>query len=162
MSRGLKILLIILVILIAFFLASGVASRPAPISGERASVIVGGHTLSLEIADEWTERVRGLSDREDFDEETGLLFVFEKSDHHGIWMKDMNFSIDIIWLESLEGKKGQMRIVDIEENVDPDTYPTTFRPDKPAVYVIELAAGVSRNIGLEERDILDIAFKDVR
>lgn len=158
MSRGLRITLIITIVLIIFAVASSVASRQQKVEGDRATLIVGEHTLSLEIADEWHERVRGLSARTSLSNDEGLLFVFEEAGYHGIWMKDMNFSIDIIWLTHVVGEENQMRIVDIKKHILPGTYPTTFHPEEPASFVIELNAGVSDVLGLETGDVLDISF----
>ncbi len=87
--------------------------------------------MKVEIAQTLEERKRGLSGRSAFDTADGLLFVFPVADYHGIWMKDVNFPIDIIWI-------GEDRtIIGIEKNVEPSTYPTIFRPQQPARYVIE-------------------------
>ncbi len=64
-----------------------------------------------------------------------MLFVFEGVAVQCFWMKDMHFSIDIIWLDA------EKRVVHIEKDVSPETYPRTFCPSKPAKYVIELSAG---------------------
>jgi uncharacterized membrane protein (UPF0127 family) len=55
-------------------------------------------------------------------------------------MKDMKFSIDIIWLDK------DLQVVYFEENVSPDTYPNVFKPDKKAKYILEVNAHfVSKN-----------------
>jgi uncharacterized protein len=78
-----------------------------------------------------------------------MLFVFDTDDYHGIWMKDMNYSIDIIWLDS--GKT----VVYMAEDVSPDTYPEVFRPDVPARYVVELSAGAAHRHGITEGQVAD-------
>lgn len=103
--------------------------------------------IQAELADTPEKRVQGLSGREKLGENEGMLFVFDsssttsesevvldKSDHHGIWMKDMKFAIDIIWLND------DWQIIDIAENITPDTYPQVFRPKEPASYVLEVNA----------------------
>ena len=50
-------------------------------------------------------------------------------------MKDMNYGIDILWVAE-EGE-----IVHIEENISPDTFPTSFASPVPAWFVIEANAG---------------------
>ena len=32
------------------------------------------------------------------DENYAMLFVFDHNDHHKMWMKDMKFSVDMIWI----------------------------------------------------------------
>lgn len=79
---------------------------------------------------------RGLSDRPCLLDNYGMLFDFKTEAKHGIWMKDMKFSLDIVWLDA-----GQ-RIVHIKENALPASYPEVFSPTNDTRYVIELPAGV--------------------
>jgi uncharacterized membrane protein (UPF0127 family) len=65
-----------------------------------------------------------------------MLFVFDKSDRYGFWMKDMHFALDICWLDD-SGK-----VISIARNVSADSYPKAFYPKKPARMVIEANAGV--------------------
>jgi len=96
---------------------------------------IGGQILSVEIADTATLRSKGLSNRPSLQTGTGMIFIFDKPDIYGFWMKDMNFPIDILWIDA------DWKIVSIEKNVSPDTYPKTFTPSKPIKYVLETNAG---------------------
>ena len=97
--------------------------------------------ISLEIADTQEKRVQGLSGRESLN--GGLLFVFDESSKQNcFWMKDMKFSIDMVWLD--ESKK----IVTIAENVSPDTYPRIFCPNVSARYGLEVEAGKAEELGI--------------
>lgn len=110
--------------------------QPSPYLGEgRGEVSVNGQTIRVEIADTDEERIMGLSGREALAEGTGMLFVFEEGALQGIWMKDMKFPIDIIWLDE------SLNIIDIEKNVTPDTYPHVFYPPRPVKYVLETNPG---------------------
>lgn len=104
------------------------------IGEDRYAIQIGGSRFYVTVADSQEERIQGLSGTPSIGEREGKLFVFDRSDFHGIWMKDMNFPIDILWVDEDE------RVVHIEESVQPDTYPQTFRPREPARYVIELHA----------------------
>lgn len=77
---------------------------------------------------------RGLSGQSSLGPTDGMLFVFPNDDYHGIWMKDMNFLIDIVWIDK------DRKVVHIEESVRPDTYPNIFEPTVPARFVIEANA----------------------
>lgn len=66
-----------------------------------------------------------------------MLFTYELSGDYCYWMKDMKFDIDMIWLDE------DKTIVTVKDNVSPDTYPQSFCPDRPASFVIELAAGMA-------------------
>ncbi len=110
---------------------------------------IDGELLKAQVVTEPEEKRTGLSQRRTLESGEGMLFVFEKSDFHGIWMRDMDFSIDIIWID--ENKL----IVDIATNVSPETYPDVFRPEKPAKYVLEVKAGYVESRDLQKGDRLD-------
>ena len=84
----------------------------------------------------------GLSGREGLEGDSGMLFVFAESNFYGIWMKDMLFSIDIIWLDE------NFKVVHIEENVPPSSYPEVFSSGDKAKYVFEVVAGTVENSGI--------------
>src|SRR3989344_5020964 len=140
----------VLVITLAFvvifkldFFSKNNSPQPSLTTREGAGpkiVKIGNKTLNLEIADMGEERVRGLSGRESLPANTGLLFVFEKEEKHGIWMKDMKFPIDIAWLDK------NKQIIHIEHNVLPQTFPKIFTPKETSLYVLETTANfLSKN-----------------
>jgi len=89
----------------------------------------------IEIVNNFKDRAKGLSGREYLEQRTGLLFVFDKKDFHGIWMKEMNFPIDIIWLDE------EFRVTDIKSAATPDSYPEVFKPKTKSLYVLEVNSG---------------------
>lgn len=117
------------------------------------TVIFGEKTYFVEISDTNTERQRGLSFHTPLTSDEGMLFVFEKEDFHGFWMKDMLFSIDIIWIDA------NLRVVHIEREVSPETYPKVFRPESKSLYVLEILAGQSEINNIKIGDSLKILKK---
>ena len=110
--------------------------------------------LNVEIADTDKERIKGLSGRKNLEENKGLLFVFDTEGYHGIWMKDMNFNIDIAWLDK------NKKIIHIEKNVSPNTYPKvfySFDKDKPTLdlYVLETNANFFEKADIEVEDLAE-------
>ena len=104
----------------------------------------------LEVVDNSQTRQKGLSGRPNLPPRHGLLFVFQTLGEHGIWMKDMNFAIDIIWLDD------NQRIVDLAANIQPDSYPEVFRPQTDSLYVIEINASEAALAGLEIGDYINL------
>ena len=96
---------------------------------------IGDVMLQVEIADTQEKRVKGLSSRESLQENRGMLFLFEKPGRYGFWMKEMNFAIDIIWIDKNKS------VIEITKNVDPKTFPEVFYPKEAVQYVIEIQAG---------------------
>jgi uncharacterized membrane protein (UPF0127 family) len=98
-------------------------------------VKIDGVLFSVKVADTEEERRQGLSGTAGLAPRGGMLFVFDENDQHGIWMKDMNYPIDILWISE------SYNIVSIKKSVSPNTYPQVFQNSKPARYVLELPAG---------------------
>ena len=98
-------------------------------------VQIGDAMLQVEIADTQEKKEKGLSDRESLQEDRGMLFLFEKPGRYGFWMKEMNFAIDIIWIDKNKS------VIEITKNVDPKTFPEVFYPKEAVQYVIEIQAG---------------------
>jgi len=106
--------------------------------GRPVAVVIGEASLLAEIADTVEERQQGLSNRVSLDENRGMLFIFDQLSAGGIWMKDMHFSIDIIWIDENQS------IIDIKQNAQPDSFPEIFYPQKNAKYVLEVSAGFTK------------------
>lgn len=90
--------------------------------------------LKAEIADTPIKQEKGLSGKMELNDDQAMLFIFSKLGYYNFWMKDMNFPIDIAWLD--ENKK----IIHIENAVSPATYPKSFNSSRPSLYVLETSA----------------------
>ncbi len=97
----------------------------------------------FDIADTPSLQERGLSYRKTLNPQTGMIFIFDRPAPYQFWMKDMNFPIDIVWLDT-EGI-----VIHIEHSVAPSTYPTLFGPSKSARYVLEFLSGNAHKLGLQ-------------
>ena len=96
-----------------------------------------GTRIHAELADTPQKRSRGLMFRKQLAARTGMLFVFEEAGEWSFWMKNTNIALDILWLGA------DKRIVHVEENVPgckQDPCPE-YKPNKDALYVLELPAG---------------------
>ncbi|MGN0929398.1 MAG: DUF192 domain-containing protein [Alphaproteobacteria bacterium] len=56
--------------------------------------------LKLEVADNDEARLRGLMERKDVPENTGMLFDFEKPDYYSMWMKNTYVPLDMIFFNN--------------------------------------------------------------
>lgn len=119
------------------------------VAGEKLTI--GGRTYDVLLAKTPAELERGLSGTKELGRDQAMLFVFPESKEWSIWMKDMNYSIDIVWVDTGN------RVVHLVENAQPSSYPTQkFRPDKPAKYVIELNSGMIKEAGIKVNDHVGI------
>lgn len=104
-------------------------------STQKHNININGTPILVTIVADAESRKNGLSNREPLREHEGMLFIFDEVGQHGIWMKDMKFSIDIIWFNE-EGE-----VIHYVENVSPDTYPQVFDAPLKSKYVLETLAG---------------------
>lgn len=114
------------IVVLGVFLVLGVSKQKLTFSNK---------TIVIEVVESQEARTQGLGGRKKLKQDKGMLFVFQNSDRHAIWMKDMNFPLDILWLDDTK------QVIHIEEDVAPETYPQTFTSNNPAKYVLEVNSG---------------------
>jgi len=108
-----------------------------------SSIKINESVWDIEIADTLLSRIEGLSNRVSLNPASGLLFIFPENGYHGIWMKEMKFSIDIIWFDE------NFVITHIKEDAKPESYPESFNPSDPSRYVLEINAGEVKKTGIK-------------
>lgn len=106
---------------------------------------LGNQKFEILLSDTPELRARGLSGRSSLGANQAMLFDFEQEGNHCIWMKDMNFAIDIVWLDS------QKKVVYIEKTVRPESFPHSYCGEKSR-YVVELAEGATSKVDLHTGD----------
>jgi uncharacterized membrane protein (UPF0127 family) len=115
---------------------------------QTAELTIGNQILTARIANTDKLRTQGLSGSPELGEGNAMLFVFDTSAIQSFWMKDMNYAIDIIWLD--ESKK----IVAIKEHATPESFPEQFSPDTPALYVVEVSDGFVKENKVKVGDVV--------
>ena len=113
-----------------------------------------GKKISVEVADSVEKRSLGLGNRSGLENGWGMLFVFEKRKQHGFWMKDMEFPLDIIWLDN-------HRIAYILRNVQPvksGVIPPVMTPPEAVNFVLEIYAGRADELKLQVGQHLKYQF----
>ena len=138
-----KYLTALFVLIVVAMLAYAVWPKEAHTTVMR-TIIIGGVSVAVEVADTESSRERGLSGRASLPQGQGMLFVFDTDGERGIWMKYMRFPIDIVWADA------SGTVVTIVGDVAPGTYPKVFYPSVPARYVVELPAGFAAAHGIAE------------
>lgn len=142
-----KIKIFVVVLIVIFALGSFFIFR------ERGpSLKIGNEKISLIIADTPEKREKGLGDLQALPEDSAMLFTFENPDAYGVWMKDMKFPIDIIWLDAAK------KIITIKKDVSVESYPEIFYPEEKSLYVIETNAGFAEKNDLETGNTLDFSL----
>ena len=111
---------------------------------------VGEQTLGVEIADSAEEWSQGLSGRERLVEDEGMLFVFDDQVRRSFWMRQMRFSLDMLFIR--DG-----RVNEIVRNVpapsgSQDGTEIRVQSQEPADWVLEVNSGWAQEHGVKVGD----------
>jgi len=115
--------------------------------------------IQVYIADTDPRRMRGLMwETESFlADDKGMLFVFDEPGNRSMWMKNMQFHLDIIWFN----QNGS--VVAIQKNVPPCITPVEVMSCKSdgvtadnAQYVLEMTSGYVDEHSITETSQLEI------
>lgn len=107
---------------------------------------IAGQLWRASVANTLPTRIQGLSNTPFLPVDMVKWFDFDAVGPHSIWMKDMQYPLDIVWL-TRDGV-----VVHIEENISPDTFPTAFSSPTPAWYVLEANVGFVASTSLKLGD----------
>lgn len=114
----------------------------------------GSFRFSVEIADESEERSRGLMFRETMLPTHGMLFDFGETAPIMMWMKNTPLSLDMLFI------KEDGTIARIADNTTPFST-AIISSGEPVSHVLELNAGIAKQIGAKPGDrVLHAFFKD--
>lgn len=107
------------------------------------------HQLNVYLAEEFEQQRRGLMFVRKMSDDTGMLFVYDESGMHSMWMKNTYIPLDIVFAR----EDGTV------SSVIHDTQPLSLQSQasvEPVSYVLELNAGAARrlNIGSKSRLII--------
>lgn len=117
---------------------------------------IGGQTFILELAITSEERRVGLSNRDYLAPDGGMLFVFSQESTLSFWMRDTLIPLDILFLNS------DRRITNIHTMIPQPGVPTNqltlYRSTRPALYAVEVNAGIAGELGLEPGMVVEFTL----
>jgi uncharacterized membrane protein (UPF0127 family) len=112
---------------------------------DKGELTIGNKKIFVDIADNECKLSLGLSGK-DSQLDTGMYFIFNKEGNYGFWMKDMNFPLDIVWINS------KNLVVGIENSLATSTYPKAYGQKYFAQYVLEVPAGFCKKNNIKVGD----------
>ena len=115
-------------------------------------ILPDGQALHVEVAESPIRRQLGYMFRERVGPEDGMIFVFEEAAFHSFWMKNVGFSLDLLWMA------GDGTVVDVALEIPPcreDPCPS-YVPMARALYVLELAGGRAEKLGIRPGQALQV------
>jgi len=125
-------------------------------SQRKGNVCFQNHCFEIELAITNEEQMLGLMFRKSLDQNKGMLFVFKEEGEYSFWMKNTLIPLDIIWIDK------NQEVVFISENTQPckqDPCSSTA-PGQKAKYVLEINAGIVKEIKLKTGEKVDIHIKE--
>lgn len=118
----------------------------------RQTVQVGQKKITVEVVLAPASIQQGLSGRSEIGAD-GMLFMLPQRQQASFWMKDMQFDLDMIWIDA--GK-----IVDITSNVPaPETTADSlpiYQPNQPVEMVLEVPAGDAGRHNWQVGDVVQL------
>ena len=136
-----KIILLILVLILFIGVYFVLINLGHVINRERLTtgqVIINNQVINVEIAQTTNQQIHGLSNRKSLEVNSGMLFIFPNLRIRNFWMKDMEFSLDIIWIKD-------DTIIDIEANApipfEKQEALPIYKSPSEVNYVLEVNAG---------------------
>ncbi|MBI4085497.1 MAG: DUF192 domain-containing protein [Candidatus Liptonbacteria bacterium] len=153
MNKGVTIILA-LIGFVAILSIAAIYMKPFETGKSKTVLSVGSQTFDVEIADSTSSRMQGLSGKNSLGEKEGLLFVFPSPGNYGFWMKDMNFPIDIVWINN-------SKVIGFSENLQPEPNKSVFAlsvyyPPGSVDQVLEINAGAVAKYDLKIGDAVNL------
>ncbi len=121
--------------------------------GDRPQVRIGEHVWQVELAADEQNRRRGLADRLEVPEGTGMLFVFPRERVLTFHMLNCRTGIDVAFISS-DGTIVNIHTMPVED--DPGNPKCTYSSKYPARYALEVAAGALARAGVKVGDKVEL------
>lgn len=107
-------------------------------------------SYTVEIADSPFTQLKGLMNRETLQANNGMLFSYTNDRHPKIWMKNVRFPLDILFVDNCGV------IVELHANAKPNDT-TVISSSVPVRAVLEILGGASKRAQIHSGDTLSIA-----
>jgi hypothetical protein len=99
------------------------------------------HKIDIYLATSFEQQRRGLMFVREMPASTGMLFVYEDSAYHSMWMKNTYISLDLVFAR-IDGS-----VSSVIHGAQPLSL-TSQAAIEPVNYVLELNAGTARRLGI--------------
>ena len=106
---------------------------------DRATIVVGGESLNVAIADTAGKRSQGLMFVTDLGDIDGMLFVFQGGEVRSFWMSNTPLALDIVFFDNFGNPVGEHLMLPCSDTADDCP---SYLSDGSATYALETAAGV--------------------
>ena len=140
---------------------SGMLSIPADTKMDfaefpRGTIRVDDVLLEVQVADTQPRRTLGLMHQNELPYDQGMIFIFDQVGQYSMWMRNLQFSLDMIWFD----ENGVA--VHIEQDVPPCLTAVeamacpSIAPGVQALYILEVTAGFVDMHGIRLGSVLQL------
>jgi hypothetical protein len=140
------LIIIILVFIVGFVLLNFMQHKKNTVS--ESKICFKDKCFIVELAKNNLERATGLMNRENLENDKGMLFIFDSDGEYNFWMKNTLIPLDIIWISS------DKKVIFIKNSAQPckQEICESIRPGVIAKYVLEINGGLAETLGIKEGD----------
>ena len=110
-------------------------------------ILVGNKKYDVEVAENEEERMKGLQEVIEMDDDEGMLFIFPEPQHVDFWMKDTEIPLHIIFINS------DLEVISVKQG---EPMSEDFISEDNVQYVLE----VNQNSGIEEGDDVILDYEE--
>jgi uncharacterized membrane protein (UPF0127 family) len=115
-------------------------------------VTINKQAFNVEVVKTPKDQQVGLTKYNGLKDDQGMLFLFEQPEMLTFWMKNMKFSIDIIYINN-------DTVVSVIHKAPPaGNEPSIYKPDSPADRVLEIKAGLAQKYNIKTGDKVTFAL----
>ncbi|MFP8952974.1 DUF192 domain-containing protein [Natrialbaceae archaeon A-arb3/5] len=111
--------------------------------------------VDADVADTWAERYTGLSDHDSLEPGEGMLFVHGSEDDRTYVMREMEFDIDIIFIDA----DREITAIEHARAPGPDEDGDDLRYTGRAKWVLEVPRGYANETGMATGDSVEIEYE---
>ncbi len=111
--------------------------------------------VDAEVADTWSERYTGLSEHESLAEGEGMLFVHSSEAERTYVMREMDFDIDIVFVDA----DREITTIEHARAPEPGEDGEDLEYTGQAQYVLEVPRGHANETGLAVGDAVEIEYQ---
>ena len=108
--------------------------QACPVDNKQIEMIINGHILTAEVAENLESHMCGLAFRDDLPADHGMLFAYAKDQVIGFWMKDTFIGLSIAFLDA------GGRIVELHD-MKPNNSTLRYISKVPVRYALEVKQG---------------------
>lgn len=123
-------------------------------TSKKIDLTIDGHLFSVEVAQTFDERAKGLMRRNSMSQNEGMLFVFEKEQKLSFWMKNTKIPLSIAYIN----KAGEIKEIYDMEPFSLKPVPSIYS----CMYALEVNQGRFEELGIEVGDLIEFDINQLQ